>query len=371
MQSIQQALQLQPDFPEALYHMGLIRQHEKNYQEAYAYYSRAVALNPQYHQALVRLAFVMHKLKCLPQESLAVLDRALQVNPHDADTLSARAGLLSGLRILNQSIDDYDRAIALAPQDPKHYADRAETLLIAKRTDEAIASFKRALELGGDREELTYALASLGQDATPSTAPTNYVVNLFDWYADRFDNHLQERLKYQTPAQLCQLIQLVVPDAGGKVLDLGCGTGLCGPLLKPMAVHLIGVDLSSNMLEMARKRQVYDDLVCSDITPYLQGHDAFDLVVAADVFIYVGALEAVFAAASQAMRSGGVFAFSCERSEGEDLVLRPSRRYAHSEAYIERLAQEHSFAVLKNHASVIREEGGESLHGFLVVLRRL
>jgi len=96
---------------------------------------------------------------------------------------------------------------------------------------------------------------------------------------------------------------------------------------------------------------------------------AYDVVVATDVFIYVGALEAVFAATAQAMRSGGLFAFSCEVSDPEDLVLRPSRRYAHSVAYIQRLAQTHGFLVLQIQSTVIREEGGENLNGFLAILR--
>jgi predicted TPR repeat methyltransferase len=154
------------------------------------------------------------------------------------------------------------------------------------------------------------------------------------------------------------------------VLDLGCGTGLCGPLLKPLARTLTGVDLSPNMLEMARKRGIYDQLVCSDLTTFLEPQTAcFDLVVATDVFIYVGALEAVFEATRAAVRPGSLFAFSFESSENEDLVLRPTRRYAHSVAYIERLAGDHGFEILSLEPSVIREEGGQDQNGYLAVLR--
>ena len=370
LESIERALQIFPEYPEALYHLGLTKQHEKKFDEALACYSRAIKINPNYHQALVRLAFVMHKLKMLPQECLSILDRALLVNPNDVDSLRARAGVLSGLKLLDQSLSDYDRAIALEPNEHKTHADRAETLLIAKRNAEAALSFKRALDLGGDHAELTYALASLGEDVIPVTAPANYVVNLFDWYADRFDDHLQVRLKYQTPALLCQQIMRFEPGTGLNVLDLGCGTGLCGPLLKPIASSMTGVDLSSNMLEMARKRGLYDDLVCSDLTSFIATQiQHYELVVATDVFIYVGALEAVFAATRRAMRAQGLFAFSFETSESEDLVLRPTRRYAHSVAYIHKLAAAHGFTVLLLEPSVIREEGGENQDGFLAILR--
>ncbi|MFI5447655.1 tetratricopeptide repeat protein [Polaromonas sp. UC242_47] len=370
VESIERALQLSPDFPEAYYHRGLTFQHEKRLDEALACYGRAVQLKPDYEQALVRLAFVMHKLKKPPQDCIAILDRALRVTPDAAATLATRAGLLAGLKILDQALQDYDRSIALAPDIAKTHADRGETLLMLKRPEDAAQAFRQALALGGDPAELSYALASLGADATPATAPAPYVVSLFDWYADHFDNHLQGRLKYQTPALICEQIFKLTPPSNLEVLDLGCGTGLCGPLLKPLARTLTGVDLSPNMLEMARKRDLYDELVCSDLTAFLALHQArFDLVIATDVFIYVGALEAVFQSTRAAVQSGSLFAFSFETSETQDLVLRPTRRYAHSVAYIQRLAATHGFTVLSLTPSVIREEGGQDLDGFLAVLR--
>jgi len=370
IESIERALQISPDLPEAHYHLGLIRQHENRLDEALASYSRAVQLKGDYEQALVRLAFVMHKLKKPPQDCIATLDRALRVKPDDASTLATRAGLLAGLKILDQALQDYDRAIEIAPGHAKNHSDRAETLLMLRRPAEAADGFRRALELGGDRAELAYALASLGADATPSTAPVPYVVSLFDWYADHFDEHLQGRLKYQTPALICEEVFKLDPGLELDVLDLGCGTGLCGPLLKSRARSMTGVDLSPRMLEMARKRGVYDHLVCSDLTTFLEPHEKnFDLVMATDVFIYVGALEAVFQATRKAVRPGSLFAFSFETSEEQDLVLRPTRRYAHSVAYIRRLAADHHFTVVSLEPSVIREEGGKDMDGFLAVLR--
>lgn len=370
VESIERALQIVPDFPEAYYHRGLTFQHENRLEEALACYSRAVQIKGDYEQALVRQAFVMHKLKKLPQDCIAVLDRALRVKPDVASTLATRAGLLAGLKILDQALQDYDRAIELEPNTPKTHSDRGETLLMLKRPAEAAIAFRRALELGGDEAELNYALASLGADATPATAPSNYVVSLFDWYADHFDDHLQGRLKYRTPALLCEQIFKLDPPSDLEVLDLGCGTGLCGPLLKPLARRMTGVDLSPKMLDMARRRGLYDDLVCSDLTDFLHPHTSrFDLVISTDVFIYVGELGAVFQAGRKALRPSGLFAFSFETSEEQDLVLRPTRRYAHSVAYIRRLANVHGFDVVSLEPSVIREEGGKDMDGYLAVLR--
>ena len=161
----------------------------------------------------------MHKLKKPPQDCIAVLDRALRFNPNDASTLATRAGLLAGLKILDQALQDYDRAISLKPDDAKMHSDRGETLLMLKRPDDAAQAFRKALALGGDTAELTYALASLGADAAPVTAPARYVVNLFDWYAEHFDDHLQGRLKYQTPELVCRQIFKLQPATGLDVLD--------------------------------------------------------------------------------------------------------------------------------------------------------
>jgi predicted TPR repeat methyltransferase len=371
VRDIDHALRIAPGFAEAHYHRGMVLQQEKRYPDALECYRRAVQLNPDHSQAWIRLAFVLSRMKGSPHECIAALDRALRARPDDADALSARAGLLTGLRLLDEGLADYDRALELAPRDAKIHSDRGECLLLQKRPQEAAAAFRRSLELGGDKVGLAYVLASLGEQAPPPTAPQDYVVNLFDWYADTFDHHLQGRLNYQTPELVCGQIARLRPQGDIDILDLGCGTGLCGPLLKPLARRMVGVDLSPNMLAAAQKRELYDELVCSDLAQYMIGKAGqFDLIVCTDVFIYVGALEKVFESAHQTLRPGGLFAFSLERSEDEDLVLRASRRYAHSLRYIAALACAHGFETISVEPSVIRQEGGQNLDGFLVVLGR-
>ena len=301
---------------------------------------------------------------------IAVLDQALRSEPGLVSALVARAGLLSTVRLLLPSLEDYDRALSLEPNQARTHHHRAEVLLKLKRPEEAAQAFRQALALGGDEAELRYALASLDAAETPDSAPSSYVVTLFDWYAQRFDKHLLEQLQYQTPALLCKQVLDLAPGHGLDVVDLGCGTGLCGPHVRASAKRLTGVDLSPNMLAVAAERGVYDDLICSDLTGFLADKsDCFDLALASDVFIYVGALESVFAACQRALRHGGLFAFSCEVSEERELVLRPTRRYAHSVAYVQRLAAQFGFDVLRLEASVIRQEGGEALRGYLAVLQ--
>ena len=126
------------------------------------------------------------------------------------------------------------------------------------------------------------------------------------------------------------------------VLDAGCGTGLCGPLVAPYARRLVGVDLSEGMLEHAREKNVYDELVRGELTAYLQNHrDAFDLIVTADTLVYFGGLEEVAVAAAGALRSGGRLVFTAEEATGDDApstyCLKPHGRFSHRAQYVERV----------------------------------
>jgi predicted TPR repeat methyltransferase len=163
----------------------------------------------------------------------------------------------------------------------------------------------------------------------------------------------------------------LAPSGNLDILDLGCGTGLVGSRFRPLARTLTGIDISSNMIEIARQRQIYDHLVCSELIAFLQTQAGnFDLAVAGDVFVYIGDLSAVFGGVRDALRDGGVLGFSVEASEAEDFVLRPTRRYAHSETYLRKLAAGHGFALEAIEPHVIRQQGGKDVPGYLATLRR-
>jgi predicted TPR repeat methyltransferase len=151
---------------------------------------------------------------------------------------------------------------------------------------------------------------------------------------------------------------------------MGCGTGLMGERLRRMKRTLTGVDLSPNMLEKARQRDIYDQLVDADLVKFLEAqHQAFDLAVAADVFVYVGDLSPVFSAVRKALRDGGLFCFSVEAIETGDFVLRNTLRYAHSIDYLRKLAGQNQFAVESIDAQVIRQDSGKDIGGYHAVMR--
>jgi predicted TPR repeat methyltransferase len=163
---------------------------------------------------------------------------------------------------------------------------------------------------------------------------------------------------------------LGIPINRNSANDLGCGTGLFGPQLRPLARALTGIDLSPNMLKKAEQRRLYDRLICGDIAEFLETQsDAFDLVVAADVFVYIGDLARVFRGVRGALRDAGLFGFSVEATDEGDFILRTTLRYAHSVAYLEKLARDHRFILEKVEARVIRQENEVDVNGYLAVMR--
>lgn len=161
------------------------------------------------------------------------------------------------------------------------------------------------------------------------------------------------------------------PEHSLDVLDLGCGTGLCAPIFKPWSKSLVGVDLSSKMVAKAEERGLYDQIIIADLLePLSSGEECLDLILAADVFIYVGKLDAVFAGCSRSLRKDGILAFSIEVIEegGADYILHGAGRYAQSRNYIETLAASSSFTVHTARDTVLRKERGEAAKGVIYVL---
>lgn len=203
----------------------------------------------------------------------------------------------------------------------------------------------------------------------PDRAPAEYVEALFDDYAPRFEEALLERLDYQVPQRLAQML---APYGGSDVLDLGCGTGLMGAALEPRPERLIGVDLSSLMLEEAAQKSIYTELHSGEIHHWLsQSSEMFDMILAADVFSYIGALSEVISGCADRLRAGGILGFTVEASEDDrEWYMRQSRRYAHSQDYITTLLSAAGFAVNTLHADSLRRDRGRDIMGYYVIATR-
>lgn len=272
-----------------------------------------------------------------------------------------------------------EQALELAPAWAAGWYRLATYLEKAGRGEAAIEAYRRTLAL--DPDDIFGAalkLALLGDSAVPDQPPSRYVERLFDDYADRFETALVEKLDYSVPRKLAAL----VASTGRRyelAVDLGCGTGLLGPEIRAGVGRLEGFDLSQNMLTKAAEKDVYDSLAQADLSLAPDGSGIFadaarhraDLVTAADVLMYLGNLESVFAIVGELAAAGADIAFSVEDAgEGESFHLAPSLRYAHSETYVRLLLARHGLEILKLVKTFIRKDGGNSVSGILFLARK-
>ncbi|MRD49417.1 tetratricopeptide repeat protein [Caenimonas koreensis DSM 17982] len=327
----------------------------RRFESAERNFTASLALAPGRPSTLTNLGATRLKLG-RGDEALALLDEALVADPDNTDALGHRAMALAELGKPRDALAAIERALAINPKLGAAWTLRGTVLRDLGDAAGAVQSYRTAIAHGADSELLGFYIAGIEGSATPDAPPPQYVQSLFDHYADGFEKHLVEVLKYQAP----QVLAAGLARAGRRfecALDLGCGTGLCGVLLRESVRHLDGVDLSPNMVRQAQARGVYDEVTEADIVVFLRDVAAhYDLVIAADVFIYVGALESAFARVAAAMKPGGVFCFSVEAQAARDLVLRRSFRYAHSAAYIERLAAANGFDIQSVEQHAVRED---------------
>jgi predicted TPR repeat methyltransferase len=354
---------------------GLARYQAGDFAQAERHYQASLRWLPRRPSTLTNLAAVQLRLG-RPADALASADAALAAEPGSADALLHRGSALAQLGRAAQALVAFERLCTLAPEHPLAWSHRGNLLREMKRYDEAAAALREALRLGADPELHRFYLAGLGGEGAPPAPPRDYVERLFDSYADDFEHHLLGTLGYRAHLDLVERLRRCAgPASFDHAIDLGCGTGLCGPLLRPLARHLTGLDLSAAMLERSRLRGVYDRLEQADAVQYLAGQPGrFDLVVAADVLIYLGDPAPLFAAAQRAMPRG-LFAFTAEAGDEDDRGpgwrLLPSLRYAQSRPHLLRLAQAHGFEPVLVERAPVRQDQTQAVDGLYLVLRRV
>jgi len=363
------AIGINGNFPVACFCLGCVLKDQGKPDEAAAAFRRAIALKPDYQEAYCKLAGILHGGAFI-DEGIAAARQAIALNPNCPESHYNLGCALKIKGNVEEAIASYRRSIALNPRAWPAYEALGEALECQEKIPEAIEAFRTAHDLAPSEPSTGYHLAAMGARQAPSAPPREYVARLFDSYAGYFDEHLVGGLNYHAPQLLHEAVTAAAPPLPMDILDLGCGTGLCGVLFRPMARRLTGVDLSPGMLQKSRQRGVYDELIEDDAASALRTRpQSADLSRAADVFSYVGALDDVFAAAAQALRPGGLFAFTIESLETGDYILRRTRRYAQSIAYVRRLAQGCRFTEVSARPVVLRKDQGQPVEGMVVVLR--
>jgi predicted TPR repeat methyltransferase len=240
----------------------------------------------------------------------------------------------------------------------------------------AVVAFERALAHDADDALGTgLELARLGARPSAGAMSEAFVRALFDDYAPRFEAHLKEELAYRAPEVIMAALERGRPERQqplhfARALDLGCGIGLVGAAIRAHVEHLAGCDLSPAMIEQARAKAIYDRLAVAGIAAFLDGEaaGAADLVLAADVLVYVGELAAVLAAAARALAPHGRFAFTVQSHDGDGVIVGDDRRYQHGDAYLRDAAARHGFSVAILEPATTRLDRGAPVAGRVCVL---
>ena len=267
------------------------------------------------------------------------------------------------------------KAMTLLPPHRRERASFARALVLAGEIEAAAQAYREWLAVEPDNPVVRHHLAACERRDTPERASDGYVAKVFDDFADNFDAKLAS-LGYRAPQLLAEALQAALPAPARQfdIADLGCGTGLCGPLVRAWARRLVGCDLSGGMLEQARRRGDYDALQKAELVQFLDAHPAgFDLLISADTLCYFGDLAPMARAAARCLRPGGVLAFTVEAlPDGDEAPHRllPHGRYAHGRRYLESVLPPAGLALEVLDGVVLRQEGGKEVQGWRVLARR-
>ncbi|MET0757064.1 MAG: tetratricopeptide repeat protein [Mycobacterium sp.] len=335
---IKRSLAVSPNHADAHSNLGIVFGSVGRVDEAIAAYQRAIAIDPRHGNAHNNLGAVL-RAAGRPEEAEVAYRTAISLDPGHVDAYTNLGILLNGLNRTVEASACFSKVITL---QPKHREGRRLLALahcVLGEVDRAVEILTEWLEEEPGNPIAVHMLAAATGRNVPLRASNAFVKNTFDSFAESFEARL-ESLSYRAP----KLIAAALGDAGLRadqrldVLDAGCGTGLCGPLLAPYASRLVGVDLSGGMLEHARSKNVYSELEQCELTAYLRARpEEFDVVVAADTLVYFGDLREFSEAAARALRPSGVLAFTLEHAvdAADGYRLELHGRYSHDRRYAE------------------------------------
>ncbi len=362
------AIKLNPNIPTIYYNLGLAYHHTGNMDVAIANYKKAIDIKPDYDEALNNMGMSLEQ-KGDVREAIDKYNKVLEINPGHAGAYYNLGNIFSKNDNWSLAIKNYNRAIDIKPDYADAYFNLGNTLRVQGNLKEAVNAYEEGLLIEPDNQSMKHIIASLTGKKTEK-APREYVENLFDDYAIKFEITLVNDLKYKTP-KLIRNILLKLNDnkALGSVLDLGCGTGLFGEKIKNHCTKLHGIDLSNKMLTLAKQKNAYNKLMQTDIIEYLLAMPlGFDYYVALDVFIYVGDLNEIFRLIKTRNKKPGHFVFSTEHTVKDGYHLLRTGRYSHSKSYIESLCKKFNYNLSHYSTIDLRKEKGEFLTGGIYVL---
>lgn len=370
-------LRKRPRDADALNFLGMLHVQKGDATQGTEFLRRSVHSMPGNPHAWLNLGNAQMACDDAPSAE-AAFRKATELAPTMAEAWFNLGVCLRRLKQPQEALQAFRKAVEHGPGYAAAYEAIGSLSYRAGRHAEAAEAYREWLQHEPDNPFARHMLAATSGENVPLRAADGYLTDLFDKFASTFDENLHE-LGYRAP----QLLAAAVADHLGAeianertrdVLDAGCGTGLCAPLLRPMAHRLVGVDISAGMTEKARERGGYDELVVEELTTFMRARPgSFDLIVSADTLVYFGSLQEPIEAARSCLRSGGALAFTLEQLDSaaaEPYRIQPHGRYSHTQAYVREVVAGAGFSTATLSAVTLRRERGQDVAGHLVLAIR-
>ena len=367
--------------PIALHSLGIDAFRAGRLEMAAKLIAQAIAANGQIPSFHYNLGIVLKARGELP-EAAASYQRALALKPDYADAHNNLGNVWKSLGRADEARTSFERALALKPGNADAHYNLGLLCGDAGNREAAAHHFQRCLEQDPeDSRGIAMLLAHMGVTNVPERTSPAQLQRIYDVRSRFWDREnayfghvlVAEGLREGLGERAAH------PDL--DILDIGCGTGLVGAHVRPLAARLDGVDLSSAMLERARDKGVYDRLDQADLVSFMSEHaNSYDAIVAAATLIHFGDLHALFRSAALCLRGDGLFVFTLftHEADGTDFAVAATDRLAqngcfrHNSFYVKRLAAESGFSV-QSMKNVLHEydQDGNPIAGILAVLRRI
>ncbi len=399
----EKAISKKPDYMDAYYNLGLTYIKMQSLSKGRDTFQKILALHPDHFAARFQLACILmreEKITEATKEFLAIENahahhfetqtnlatcylkkgeikeaknhykKALDLRPDDTQIIFNLGVVSMQDSNVDAAIQYYQQFLLLNPNDFATHNNIAVAFLAKNHLPYALNHFKEALRLDPQNASIAYIVESLSQNKSLRAAPRDYIQSLFDSYADHYEPHLLNALEYQIPDIFIKAISPFL-SKNITILDLGCGTGLCGIPFKSYAKKLVGVDLSGKMLHFAREKNIYDELITDDVKSFLENtKEVFDLIIAGDVLVYTGDLAELFYLAHKKLTPNGLFIFNTEVSERDDFTMNQSGRFSHHKKYLEQLIDQTHFKTLHYQTCHTRMQQHQLVEGHLYILSK-
>ena len=414
LESYKKSSELDNTNPTTFYNLGVIYHSLNNIDESIKSHELALTIDPLYYKSYYNLGCILLDQGDI-DVALYLFEKVLEINTTHLD---ARLNICNILLIKDEikAISCYRNILKLDPNHLRALQNLAGLLMsINTSKDEAILLLNKVLTidphsviakrskaaLEGSINSINMSTFDEENDISNYEEEATYAQSLFDSYAAIFDQSLKD-LNYQVPKLIHSYLATwfrneKIKKKEFQVLELGAGTGLVCPLIRQALsnsnsnsnqrnispiVTITANDISSKMLARAPVG-CYNDTIASDmrqlICDWTTNNDGdrkekqLNIVVASDVFVYVGKLD-FLSDLENLLDPGGIVIFTIEllvineQQLQQEFLLADTGRYKHSQQYITRVAKDAGLQIKYMVEIMPRLNRGKEVKGMLVVL---